>query len=446
MASYHFSVQVISRKDGRSAVAAAAYRAGERIECERDGLVHDYSRKQGVLHSEVALPAKAPKRWLDRSALWNEVEQIERGANAQLAREFVFAVPHELETLEAQTAFCRDAVSKLFVDSGMVADWSLHDADGDGHNIHCHVMCAMRSCDEDGFLAKSENVYLLRSMLEDRECKATARELRENPRKFTNYEKVYLYRAENGAVLDMTRSQAEQWFGLERVRKQPIQETRYLNNWNDKENSEAWRSRFADIQNEWLEWAGSDARVDHRSYERQGIDRVPQEHEGPCVTAIERRAERRAARMGRQHVPVTAVRQLNVEIAAVNAQAEALDALCSRIAAEIEAESLTPKEAYFARLDKALAAYRELAKERGGKTPRIKLPKRPEDLAGDREVTDRRLAVAQKADCIRAKARPHSRGMAAGSGGYAAGQRQKRPAPSQQINRVIDRSRGHSER
>ena len=106
------------------------------------------------------------------------------------------------------------------------------------------------------------------------------------------------------------------------------------------------------------------------------------------------------------------------------------------------AESLTPKEAYFARLDKALAAYRELAKERGVKTPRIKLPKRPEDLAGDREVTDRRLAVAQRADRIRAKAIPKS----GGGTGQKVHRNDAASAVAQKRKQQIERSRTHNEK
>ena len=351
LASYHFSVQVVSRGGGRSSVACAAYRAAQKLACERDGLVHDYTRKQGVLHSEIALPEHAPERWLDRSTLWNEVEASERRADAQLCRETVFAVPHELAR-EQQIEFCREAVQNLYVSRGMVADWALHDADGDGHNIHCHVLCPLRSCDESGFLAKSVNVYTVRNADGD-ERRATTAEFREL--KELGWEKVYKYRLGN-EYRELTALQAEEWDGCKRVSKNAVQEARYLNDWNEPGNVEKWRAEFCDMQNEALERAGSEARVDHRSYERQGVERIAQRHEGPQVRAIERKAEREAVTRGVEYAPVTdraaenaAVREHNAVLARVEATIaamrrqveelrehgrEAMDGLGQRLAAE----------------------------------------------------------------------------------------------------------------
>lgn len=321
MALYHFSVKVISRGSGRSAVAAAAYRAGEKIVCERDGLVHDYTKKQGCLHSEISLPEGAPQRWHDRSTLWNEVERIERRADAQLAREVEFALPHELD-FDEQKAFCAEVVNELFVREGMVADWSIHDADSDGHNIHCHVMLALRNCDESGFLAKSVNVYTVRNAEGD-ERRATTAEFREL--KELGWEKVYKYRHGN-EFRELTASQAEEWDGCKRVSKHAVQEARYLNNWNDKENLEKWRERFCEMQNQALERCYEREQtpepervyVDCRTYEEQGIERVPQVHEGPTVREIERKAELQAADEGREYEPVTEVRAANLEVAERN--------------------------------------------------------------------------------------------------------------------------------
>lgn len=325
MASYHFSVQVVSRGGGRSSVACAAYRAAEKLTCERDGLVHDYTRKQGVLHSEISLPEHAPERWLDRSTLWNEVEATERRADAQLARETVFAVPHELSR-EQQVEFCRDTVRELYVSRGMVCDWALHDADGDGHNIHCHVLSPLRSCDESGFLAKSVNVYTVRNA-DGEEAKATTAEFREL--KERGWEKVYKYRL-GSEYRELTASQAEEWDGCKRVSKNAVQEARYLNDWNDPGNVERWRKEFCDLQNAALERAGSAARVDHRSYERQGVERIAQRHEGPQVRAIERKAEREAVAQGRGYAPVT-------DRAAENAAVREHNAILARVEATIAA-------------------------------------------------------------------------------------------------------------
>ena len=317
MASYHFSVQVVSRGGGRSSVACAAYRAAQKLTCERDGLVHDYTRKQGVLHSEMALPEHAPERWLDRSTLWNEVEATERRADAQLARETVFAVPHELSR-EQQVEFCREAVRELYVSRGMVCDWAMHDADGDGHNVHCHVLSSLRSCDESGFLAKSVNVYTVRNADGEERKAATAefRELREH-----GWEKVYKYRLGN-EYRELTASQADGWDGCKRVSKNAVQEARYLNDWNNPGNVERWRAEFCDLQNAALERAGSAARVDHRSYEARGIDREPTVHEGPAVRAMESRERERCAAEGREYAPVTDRARENEQIMERNSLVE----------------------------------------------------------------------------------------------------------------------------
>ena len=92
MAIYHCSIKVISRGKGKSAVAAAAYRAGEKITNEFDGMTHDYTHKGGVVHTEILLPDHAPAEYTDRAVLWNEVEKIEKAKNAQLAREIEIAL------------------------------------------------------------------------------------------------------------------------------------------------------------------------------------------------------------------------------------------------------------------------------------------------------------------------------------------------------------------
>ena len=101
MAIYHFSAKVIARSAGRSAVAAAAYRSASRLYDERTERPCDYTRKSGVLHSEVMAPAHAPDRWQDRQALWNEVEWGEKRKDAQLAREIEFALPREIHPDDA---------------------------------------------------------------------------------------------------------------------------------------------------------------------------------------------------------------------------------------------------------------------------------------------------------------------------------------------------------
>ena len=155
MAIYHFSAKIISRGAGRSAVAAAAYRAATRLHDERLGRAHDFSNKAGVVHSEVMLPEGAPERLADRQTLWNEVEVGEKRKDAQLAREVEFAIPREM-TREQGIALAREFVAREFVDRGMVADLNVHwDIGADGEaKPHAHVMLSLRQIDGDGFGGK----------------------------------------------------------------------------------------------------------------------------------------------------------------------------------------------------------------------------------------------------------------------------------------------------
>ena len=137
IAIYHCSIKIVSRGKGKSAVAAAAYRAGEKLTNEWDGLTHDYTRKGGVVHSEIMLPPHAPPSFSDRSILWNSVEQIEKSNNSQLAREIEIALPVELSR-EEQTRLVREYCSSQFVSKGMCADFNIHDT-GNG-NPHAHIL------------------------------------------------------------------------------------------------------------------------------------------------------------------------------------------------------------------------------------------------------------------------------------------------------------------
>jgi len=155
MAIYHFSVKVIGRASGRSGVAAAAYRAGERLHDERLDRDHDFRAKAGVEHSEILLPEGAPEQWRDRERLWNDVEAFEKRKDAQLAREVEFAIPREMTKAEG-IELARDFAQREFVDRGMIADLNVHwDIGADGQpKPHAHVMLTMREVGPDGFGAK----------------------------------------------------------------------------------------------------------------------------------------------------------------------------------------------------------------------------------------------------------------------------------------------------
>lgn len=155
MAIYHFSVKVISRASGRSAVAAAAYRSASRLHDERLDRAHDFTNKSGVVHSEILLPDGAPEQFADREKLWNAVEAAEKRKDAQLSREVEFAIPRELDQAEG-IRLAREFIQREFVDRGMIADLNVHwDIGPDGlAKPHAHVMLTMREIGEDGFGAK----------------------------------------------------------------------------------------------------------------------------------------------------------------------------------------------------------------------------------------------------------------------------------------------------
>lgn len=241
MAIYHLCIKIISRGKGKSAVAASAYRSGEKIKNEYDGIVHDFTRKGGIAHTEILLPQNAPQEFSDRETLWNSVEKVEKNKNSQLAREIEVALPKELDR-EKQINLVREYVKENFVKVGMCADIALHDKN-DG-NPHCHILLTMRPLNEDKtWGAKSKKEYILDE----------------------NGEKVKL---KNGNY-----------------------KTRKINttDWNEQDKAEEWRKAWADITNKYLEENSIHDKVDHRSYQRQGIEQIPTIHLGVSATQMEKK-------------------------------------------------------------------------------------------------------------------------------------------------------------
>ena len=156
MADYRFSANIIKRSNGQSSVASAAYRSGSRLVDDRTGEIHDYTRKQGVVHSEVMSPDNTPEWMNDRTELWNAIEAVERRKDAQLSREIQLSLPHELEP-DQRKELLRGFVQEQFVDRGMIADVNIHlpDNGGDQRNHHAHVMLTMREMTGEGFGNKS---------------------------------------------------------------------------------------------------------------------------------------------------------------------------------------------------------------------------------------------------------------------------------------------------
>jgi len=156
MASYHLSVKTIKRSAGRSATAAAAYRVGERIECQREGRIHDYTRKQGIEETFILAPKDAPDWATDRSRLWNEVEASETRRNSVTAREWELALPSEISA-EDRSQITRDFAQDLVSRYGVAVDVAIHapHREGDQRNHHAHVLTSTRKLEPEGFTAKT---------------------------------------------------------------------------------------------------------------------------------------------------------------------------------------------------------------------------------------------------------------------------------------------------
>jgi hypothetical protein len=235
MADYRLHAQIISRSEGKSAVAAAAYRASERILDERTGDIKDFTRKSGVLYTEILTPGNAPEWMRNRASLWNAVEHREdkstRRSTAQLARELQLSLPHEL-THEQRIELARDFIKKEFVEHGIVADIAFHapSRNGDARNYHAHVLLTLREIRPDGFGKK-----------------------------------------------------ARLWERQELTSKRK--------SWNqfEAERLVEWRRLWAVYENRALARYGHKQRVDHRRLEDQGIDREPTTHIGPDANEMERR-------------------------------------------------------------------------------------------------------------------------------------------------------------
>jgi Ti-type conjugative transfer relaxase TraA len=227
VAIYHFSAKVIGRSGGRSAIASAAYRAGERLHDDKLDRDHDYTEKAGVVHREIMLPEGAPGRWADCGTLWNEVEAGEKRKDAQLARDIEISLPRELGKAEA-IRLAQDFVREQFVDRGMVADLNVHwtQARDGGEQPHAHVMLTMRE-----------------------------------------------------VVPGRDGNEEEGAFGKKVVA------------WNDRALLGEWRERWAELANARLLELGHDIRIDHRSYVDQGIDLEPQHKIGPAGVRREDREQ-----------------------------------------------------------------------------------------------------------------------------------------------------------
>ena len=246
IALFHFHVTQIKRSAGQSAVAAAAYRSGEKLHSDYYGEDSDYTRKGGVVCSEILLPAHAPPEYADRETLWNAVEKVERGKKAQLAYSFDIALQNEF-SIEENINLARRFLLEQFVSRGMIVDFAVHSPDkedGSISNPHFHVMCPIRPIGPDGKWGnKQRREYVLD----------------ENGERIPDGNGDYVFNA--------------------------VPTT----DWGNPETLEHWREAWAELCNTKFAEKELSCRIDHRSYERQGVDLLPTVHEGPTVRAMERK-------------------------------------------------------------------------------------------------------------------------------------------------------------
>ena len=287
MAIYHLEAKVVSRGNGRSAVAASAYLSCSKILNDYDGVQHDFTRKKGLIWQDVFLPEFAPSDWKDRSVLWNAVEKNEKTKDSRLAREFVPALPIELTPSQWQELLT-DFIQNNFVAYGMCADVAVHDPYPPGHNPHAHIMVTVRPLDEKGnWQYKAEKEYVCVRNGEERGF--TAAEFK--AAQADGWEKQYPYKVGRKKVY-LPSSEAEK-HGYERVSKYP-KSTKYgrqnpiSERWNSEEQLVQWRKAWADAANRYLERYGHEERIDHRSHAERGLDEQPTIHEGVFARSLER--------------------------------------------------------------------------------------------------------------------------------------------------------------
>ncbi|MAU11273.1 MAG: hypothetical protein CL607_15740 [Anaerolineaceae bacterium] len=223
-----------------SVVGAAAYRAGEQHRDQEQGRTYDYSSREDVRYTEILAPEHAPEWVQDRATLWNAVEQRENRKNSQLARSLIMGLPREL-TLEENIALLREHVQEQFVSKGMVADIAIHDsiASDGGRNPHAHVLLTMRGFNPDGTWQRHKNGG------------------RERSWNSYNIEKTH---TDDGKFIP-----ANQRF----------------------DSTDIWRNAWEEKQNEYLAQAGAVARISMKSYQEQGIDKLPTVHMGYRANLLE---------------------------------------------------------------------------------------------------------------------------------------------------------------
>ena len=251
MASYHFHMTQVKRSRGQSVIAQAAYRAGEKLYSTYYGETSDFTRKRGVVMSEICLPDYAPKKYIDRATLWNALEWAESGKKAQLANSFDITLMNEF-TMEENIAMAKSFVREELVSRGMIVDFAIHDPirkEGEEPNPHIHILVPIRPIKEDGTWGNKEK-------------------------------KIPVVDPEGNPVLDKHGKQTYRAVST--------------TGWSSKEMLIYLRKNWADRCNEKFKEKGLSVRVDARSFKDRGIDKIPMIHEGPHVRAMEAKGIRTA--------------------------------------------------------------------------------------------------------------------------------------------------------
>lgn len=242
-----FSVKQVSRGKGQTVVNSAAYISGQKLYNDYYGQTHDYTKKSGVVFTEILTPEYVPERLTDRETLWNEVEQIEKGKRAQLAYSFDIALQNELtldENIELARAFCREQ----FIARGMIVDLAIHEGKSkdkdEPDNPHFHVLSPIRPITEDGSWGNKQK-------------------------------REYVLDEHGNRIKD--------------AKGKDIFNAVSTTGWNDPELLKEWRRAWTEKVNEKFRKCHMAARIDHRSYKEQGIDLIPTLHEGYEVRAMEKK-------------------------------------------------------------------------------------------------------------------------------------------------------------
>ena len=246
MALYHFSLNHVKRSEGHTAIAAAAYRSGEKLYDRYYGEVQDYTKKGGVIMSEILMPDYVPERLKDRETLWYEVENHENRKDAQLAYSFDFALQNEL-SMEENIEIARRYIMENFVAKGMICDVAVHDPDkGEGGipNPHVHVLVPIRPVNINGEWGEKRL-------------------------------HIPVFDEDGNPVLNKKGKQKY--------------DDPFTTDWGKPETLEIWRENWAKIVNEKFAEKSLTCRIDHRSNEERGLDEIPQVHEGSAVRRMEKR-------------------------------------------------------------------------------------------------------------------------------------------------------------